>query len=101
MKLVYIASPYTIGDVAENVAVQEEAAHLILDKGHVPIVPLLSHYLHIRRQRPYEDWIRMDLAILPKADVVLRLPGLSSGADQEVEYAKELGIPVVYKIEDL
>lgn len=101
MKLVYIASPYTIGDVAENVAVQEETAHKILDKGHVPIVPLLSHYLHIRRQRPYQDWLKMDMKILERVDIVLRLPGESKGADKEVTYAKEKGLPVIYSLEEL
>jgi len=101
MKLVYIASPYTIGDVAENVANQEETAHKILDIGHCPIVPLLSHYLHIRRQRKYEDWIKMDMAIIPRVDVVLRLPGESKGADREVELAKELGIRIIYDLKDL
>jgi hypothetical protein len=34
MKIIYIASPYTIGDVAANVHVQIEAAHKIMDAGH-------------------------------------------------------------------
>ena len=96
MTIIYITSPYTIGDVAANVAVQMDAAHRILDAGHCPVAPLLSHYLHIHRQRPYRDWVEMDLALIPKMDVVLRLPGESKGADGEVALAKALGIRVVY-----
>lgn len=96
MKVIYIASPYTIGDVADNVAVQIEAAHKIMDAGHCPVVPLLSHYLHIHRRRPYQDWLAIDLALIRRMDVILRLPGKSSGADREVQVAKQLGIPVAF-----
>lgn len=96
MKLIYIASPYTLGDVAQNVGVQQEAAHKILDFGHCPITPVLSHYLHIYKQRPYRDWLEMDLAIIPRVDILLRLPGKSAGADEEVALAKKLNIPVAF-----
>jgi hypothetical protein len=95
-KIVYISSPYTLGDKDENVAVQIEAAHQLMDNGHIPIAPLLSHYLHLFRPRPYEDWMKVDLALIPKVDIVLRLPGESSGADREVNLAKSLNIPVAY-----
>ncbi len=101
MKLIYIASPYTLGDVAENVAIQMNAAHKIMNMGHCPIVPLLSHYLHIHRQRPYKDWLEMDLAIIPRVDILLRLPGKSKGADKEVALANNLNIPVAMGWEEL
>lgn len=101
MKIIYIASPYTLGDVAANVAVQIEAAHKIMDAGHCPVAPLLSHYLHIHRQRSYQDWVEMDLALIPRMDVVLRLPGKSSGADGEVALAEKHGIPVAHGWENL
>jgi hypothetical protein len=94
MKIVYIASPYTRGDVAENVCRQIEAAHKILDMGHCPFAPLLSHFLHLHRQRPYTDWTNMDLCLITKMDVLLRLPGDSPGADAEVREAERLEIPV-------
>jgi hypothetical protein len=34
-------------------------------------------------------------------DAILRLPGESAGADEEVKLAKELGKPVFYSIVDL
>lgn len=100
-KIIYIASPYTLGDVAENVAVQKDAAHRILDLGHCPIAPLLSHYLHIYRQRPYQDWLEMDLVIIPRIDILLRLPGTSSGADKEVAVAIEHQRVVAFGWEEL
>ena len=92
--VVYLASPYTLGDVAANVATQLDAVHLLMDMGHVPIAPLLSHFCHIYRQRPYAEWLRCDLALLRRADIVLRLPGASRGADHECRDAKRHGIPV-------
>ena len=96
MKIIYISSPYTIGDVGANVRVQIEAAHVIMDMGHCPVTPLLSHYLHIHRPRPYDDWLKIDIAILKRMDLVLRLAGESKGADIETKHAAELGIPVAH-----
>lgn len=36
----------------------------------------------------------MDLALIPRMDAVLRLPGESNGADGETALAQQLGIPV-------
>jgi hypothetical protein len=43
----------------------------------------------------------MDLALIPKMDVVLRLPGESLGADGEVDKARECNVPVVFGWEEL
>jgi len=101
MKIVYIASPYTVGDVAVNVKTQMDTADSLIEKGYCPIAPLLSHFLHINKPRPYEDWTKMDMALVRVSDYVLRLPGESRGADAEVELAKSLKIPVVYNIGSL
>lgn len=99
--LIYIASPYRLGDQATNVRTQIEAAHRIMDMGHAPVTPLLSHFLDLRRSRPPEDWILADLAIVPRCDVVLRLPGESSGADREVELAEDNDVSVCFGWTDL
>jgi hypothetical protein len=38
----------------------------------------------------------MDLAIIPKVDIVLRLEGKSTVADEEVEFAEKLDIPIAF-----
>lgn len=101
MKRVYIASPYTIGDVAVNVRNQLEMAHILMDMGFCPIVPLFTHFQHMVYPRPYEDWLAIDLCKIEVCDFLLRLPGESKGADMEVEHAKKLGIPVVYSYQEL
>jgi hypothetical protein len=39
--------------------------------------------------------------LLQHCDAVLRLPGESTGADQDVAIAGELGLPVYHRVEDI
>jgi len=98
---VYIASPYTVGDVALNVRRQIDCADELMNLGFIPFAPLYSHFQHMIHPRSYEDWMRIDLVWVAKCDAVLRLCGESKGARIEVCEAKELGIPVFYSIEAL
>jgi hypothetical protein len=98
---VYIASPYTKGDVAVNVKTQLDCADELMTLGFAPFAPLYSHFQHMAHPRPYSDWIKIDKEWVLVCDCVLRLPGESSGADGEVELAKTNGIPVYYSIRDL
>ncbi len=98
---VYIASPYTKGDVAVNVRTQLEMANKLMDLGFAPFAPLYSHFQHMAFPRPYEDLIKIDLEWVKVCDAVLRLPGESKGADGEVLYATDLNIPVFYTVEEL
>src|SRR5512136_1798341 len=99
MKLIFIAGPYTKGDVAQNVNQAITWADLVMDAGCAVFVPHLSHFQHLVHARPYEDWTANDNAILRRCDAVFRLAGDSPGADAEVTLAKSLGIPVFYLIE--
>jgi len=98
---VYVASPYTLGDVAVNVKTQMDVANKLMDLGFVPFVPLYSHFQHMAHPRPYEDWTKFDLVWLEVCNCVLRLEGKSSGADSEVKRAIELNIPVFYSLDEL
>ncbi len=98
---VYIAGPYTNGDVALNVRNAFEAANRLADLGYAPFVPHSTHFWHMLFPRPYEDWLQLDNEYLPCCAALLRLPGESKGADKEVEFARKLGIPVFRTIEAL
>lgn len=111
-KTVYIASPYSKGDVAMNTHFQCKIFDQLLTEGKVlPVAPLWSHFQHLLYPRPYQDWIDYDQALLPLYDCCLRLDARldnpaymaseSSGADAEVATFKRLGKPVFYSIEDL
>ena len=101
MIVVYLSSPYTKGDQALNVRKQMEVTDKLMDKGFCTITPLYTHFQHMFMPRDYEDWMKIDLELIRRCDVVLRLPGESSGADREVAYAEELGIPVKHAIWEL
>jgi len=98
---VYIAGPYTSGDVAVNVRNAYAAADRLADLGFAPFVPHATHFWHMLFPRPYEFWLELDNQFLPFCEAVLRLPGLSSGADKEVVLAQEIGIPVFTEIAEL
>lgn len=98
---VYVASPYTKGDVAVNTRVNIEAGDKLAVLGFVPFIPLLTHFWHMLFPHPYQFWTAIDLHWIDKCDALLRLPGESSGADAEVAYARERNIPVFFSIEAL
>ena len=98
---IYIAGPYTNGDVAVNVRNAFEIANKIADLGFAPFVPHSSHFWHMLFPREYEFWIDLDNQFLPCCDALYRIPGISEGSDKEVELATKLGLPVFYEIEDL
>jgi len=101
MVKVYIASPYTLGDVAVNVKMQLDKVNELMDLGYAPFAPLYSHFQHMAHPRPYEDWIKIDLEWVRVCDCVLRIGGESKGADGEVDLAINLGKPIYYNVDDL
>lgn len=98
---VYIASPYTLGDVAENVRAQLYAAEELREHGFLPHIPLLSHFWHLIIPHEYEYWMKICLEEVTYTDALLRLPGVSRGAEREVARAKELGIPIFHSVKQL
>jgi hypothetical protein len=101
MKKIYIASPYTLGDVAVNVKRQMDVASHLIDLGYAPFWPLHSHFLHMAHPKPYEKWIDIDLEWILVCDGLLRLDGDSSGADLEEQFAKLHHIPVYHSVNEL
>src|ERR1035441_10289212 len=98
---VYVAGPYSNGDVARNVRNAYEAANRLADLGFAPFVPHATHFWHMLFPRPYEFWLDLDNQFLPFCQALLRLPGTSSGADKESQLAQTLGIPVFTEIDEL
>lgn len=93
--LTYIAAPYSADpDRCTRTAI--EAYHHLLDAGIPAICPHLSHFAEQHRPREYEEWLALDLRLLERCDVLVRLPGESAGADREAAHAGRRGIPVGY-----
>jgi nucleoside 2-deoxyribosyltransferase len=98
-RYVYIAGPYTRPNPNHNVHATIKVADEVLAMGFIPYVPHLSHFWDTMSPHHYEDWMQLDFAWIARCDVLIRLPGESSGADREVEHAKRLEIPVFYGLE--
>lgn len=101
MRLVYIASPYTLGDVGQNVHDHIKAADAVAAMGFAVMAPLLTHFWHILIPHSYSFWTRLDDELIKRCDYLLRLPGQSAGADAEVALAEAIGIPVFYSLDEL
>ncbi len=95
---IYIAGPYTKGDVALNVRNAIAAGNYVANLGHIPFIPHLSHFWHFLFPNEYEFWMKQDEAWLRECDAILRLTGESAGADHEMEIAQELGLVVYHSV---
>lgn len=95
---VYIAGPITHGDRTLNLRTAILAADVVWRAKHFVFVPHLNDTYHLVAPHDYESWLAFDFAWLAKCDVLVRLPGISPGADREVVFATEHGIPVFYGV---
>jgi hypothetical protein len=113
--LILIAGPYRSGTgddpelMARNLTRLEEAAWPIFAAGHIPMIgewvalpvlrsagadgvtdPLAADVMYPTAQR-----------LLGRCDAVLRLPGESTGADQDVAIAESRGLPVYHHLSEV
>lgn len=100
-RYVYIAAPYTHPDPVENTHQVILTADSLRDLGFVPFVPHLSLLWHMVKPHEPAYWYAYDLEWLLQCDVLLRLPGDSWGADEEVKFAIAHDIPVVRSVDEL
>ena len=101
LKKIYIAGPYTKGDVALNIKNAIMIGDILACRGFLPFVPHLTHFWHMMYHHDIDFWYSYDNEWLKICDGLLRIPGESIGSDKEVELAKKLGIPVFSSIAEL
>lgn len=94
---VFMSGPYS-SDPEGHFQNQNNVLDILLDLGFAPYAPLLFHRAN---PRPYQDLLDLVIEWMESCDCILRLPGDSPGADAEIARANQLGIPVVYSIEEL
>lgn len=113
--MILIAGPYRSGTgddpdlMAANLTALETAAWPLFQAGHVPMIgewvalPVLSSAGAAGPLDSLAEKVMYPTAhrLLQHCDGVLRLPGESKGADQDVAIAQELGIPVWHRVEDV
>lgn len=113
--MILVAGPYRSGTgddpdrMADNLRYLESVTLDLFRAGHIPMIgewvalPLLRL---AGGQRPGDEaWqeILYPVAnrLITRCDAVLRLPGESKGADEDVRLANELGLAVYYRLEDV
>jgi hypothetical protein len=113
--LILIAGPYRSGTgddpalLAANLARLEAAAWPVFRSGHVPMIgewvalPVLSSAGASGVTDPLAEQVMYPTAqrLLQHCDAVLRLPGDSAGADQDVAIARDRGLPVYYDVKEI
>ncbi len=113
--LILIAGPYRSGTgddpdlLAANLARLEAAALPIFRAGHVPMIGewVALPVLRAAGGSSVADAVAADIMyptahrLLQHCGAVLRLPGESTGADQDVALARQRGIPVYTRVEDI
>jgi hypothetical protein len=96
---VYVAGPLTSsGGENENVRNALHVADAIMRNGHAPFVPHLSWFWHFfnRAEHTYETWMLYDFVYLLACDLMVVLPGPSTGVEMEIQFANENNIPVLH-----
>jgi hypothetical protein len=113
--MILIAGPYRSGTgddpalLARNLARLEEPSWALFRAGHLPMIgewvalPVLAAAGGTSPADPVAAQIMYPTAerLLERCDAVLRLSGESTGADQDVAIARERGLPVYYRLEDV
>jgi hypothetical protein len=97
--IVYISGPYTLGDVDSNVLTANQLGIKLIEQGHAVYIPHLSHYLNLQLPHDYRFWMEQCLMWVSLSSYLIRIPGESAGADEEVKRAHELGIPVIQLVD--
>ena len=93
----------------ENLRRLEAVALPLFRKGHVPMIgewvalPLLERAGSTRPGDAVYEEILYPVAhrLLEKCDAVFRIEGASKGADEDVRIARERGLAVYYRLEDV
>jgi len=113
--LILIAGPYRGGTnddpslMQQNLEKLESVALPIFRLGHVPMIGewVALPLVHLAgSKKPGDDaWNEIQYPVahrlLEKCDAVLRLPGASAGADNDVRIARERGLTVYYDIKEI
>lgn len=106
--MIYVSCPYS-ADTDEqreaNVNRAINAAIKIMQKGHMPVIPTLMHYLDKEAQKQgikftWQDFMDWCLVILQPCDAILYMAS-STGCDIELAESKQTGKKIFYSLEEI
>lgn len=112
---ILIAGPYRSGTnddpelMKQNLERLESTALTLFRAGHIPLIGewLALPLLKIAGSKKPGDEIYQEISyqvahrLITKCDAILRMEGQSTGADNDVKVAQQLGLPVYYHIEEI
>ena len=115
MMLILIAGPYRSGTnndpklIQANMERLEAVALPIFRKGHIPMIGewVANPLIELAGSKEIGDAVFNEIQypaahrLLTKCDAVLRIKGVSKGADQDMEIAKSLGLKVYYDLKEI
>ncbi|MPZ18760.1 MAG: DUF4406 domain-containing protein [Luteitalea sp.] len=113
--MILIAGPYrsgTDGDpsrIDANLRALESYALPLYRAGHIPMIGewVALPIARVAGSRQPDDELSEEFLypvasrLLERCDAVLRVPGASKGADEDVRLAQERGLPVYYDLRDV
>lgn len=113
--LILIAGPYRGGTnddpklIQQNLEKLEAVALPLFRMGHLPVIGewLALPLVHLAGSKHIGDsvWDEIQYPVahrlLEKCDAVLRLEGESKGADNDVRIARERGLEIYFRLEDI
>ena len=88
-------------EVQDNVVAALRKGELVMQLGGVPYVPHLNVLWDAISPHEADYWLYIDEQWIYASDAIFRFGGKSSGADKEIVWAAECGIPVLYNDEAL
>jgi len=112
---ILVAGPYRSGTNDDPILMQQnldrmnESALALFRAGHIPLIgewlalPLIKAAGSTKIGDDIYKEISYPVAhrLLTRCHVVLRLPGESTGADNDVKVARQLGLNIYYRLEDI
>jgi hypothetical protein len=113
--MILIAGPYRSGTnddperIAENVRTMESFALPLFRAGHVPVLGewLALPLVHLAGSQRLGDeafneiFHPIAVRLLSKCDAVLRVGGVSAGADEMVRVGRELGLKIYSSLQEI
>ncbi len=113
--VILIAGPFRSGTndnpalIARNLERLESFSLPIYQAGHIPMIgewvalPIMKHagFLALGDAIAEQYLYPVASRLLERCDAVLRVDGSSKGADEDVRLARERGLPVYFRIEDV
>jgi|SRR2546421_1144483 len=108
---IYVAGPYTPSGTDSHDAAR--IAHVntrraikagisIIEKGHIPFIPHLTHFIHLETEDPLpaKFYYEYDMVWLKYCDALLYL-GPSLGANLELRWAEKNGLKIFRSLDEI